>query len=446
MLGWFYPHAKLSYTTRAHHIRRFGWMRPATRRSQRRYRSMATTLTQRPSTALPRVGYLAESSFVLAVPFRTNYYNAYARALHDSGLLRFYALGTRRGIPEVPADHTRLNPFIGLWSAAAARAFSAFYAESFRFRLLPWFDRWVLKQLQPGNHIISSFGYANASFQFVRKHGGKTFVEAGNSHIENFWEILTEENRRWNSPWLPVSRFWYERSRAMLNDSVDYVLSPSSYVTRSFLARGFRPDQILYCPFPVDLSMFKPASTPRPKDRPLTIVNTGDLCLRKGTPYLLEAFRLIHRQHPSARFLLTRSIRNDVRTVLSRYRDLPIEWARPELPQTEIAERLRSADVFALPSLEEGLVRAALEALACGLQVALTLNTGTSDFVEPGVNGEIVPIRDASALAEAILKCWDRVREGRLVPLENLKEKLSFERFEKSFLEQLNRLNISPQN
>src|SRR5205807_5281918 len=110
--------------------------------------------------------------------------------------------------------------------------------ESLRFRLLPWFDRWVLKQLRPGDHILSSYGYANESFKFSRKHGGKAFLEAGNSHIENFWEVLTEEHRRWKCPYPPASTFWRERTRAMLGDGVDFILSPSSYVTQSFLARG----------------------------------------------------------------------------------------------------------------------------------------------------------------------------------------------------------------
>ena len=397
----------------------------------------------KPSTSVERHEFAKGSKFVLAVPFRTNYYNAYARTLSSSGLLRFYALGTRRGIPEVPANQTRLNPWIGLSSYAAARTLSAFAAESFRFRLLPWFDRWVLKQLEPGDHIISSFGYANDSFKFVRSHGGKTFVEAGNSHIENFWEILTEENRRWNSPYLPVARHWYERSRAMLNERVDYVLSPSSYVTESFLARGYKPEQILLNPFPVDLSIFQPAAEPRPKDRPLTIINTGNLSLRKGTPYLLEAFRLIHGRHPSARFLLTRSIRNDIESILSKYRDLPVEWSE-SLPADKLAERLRSADVFVLPSLEEGLVRTALEAMACGLQVVLTPNTGASDFVKAGINGEIVPIRNAKATAEAIIKCWERIQNGQRASIGDLQQQLSYETFSRNFMSQLHRLGLTP--
>jgi glycosyltransferase involved in cell wall biosynthesis len=381
----------------------------------------------------------AAPRFVVATPQRT-VCDDNARALEKIGRLRFLALGTRRGTAGVAPERTRLNPWIGLWSYTAARTLGPFHAESFRFRLLPWFDRWVLKQLQPGDHIISSYGYANECFKFVHAHGGKTFVDAGNSHIENFWEILIEEHRRWNCPSPPVARHWYERSRQMLPE-VDYVLSPSSYVTKSFLARGFRAEQILKNIYPVNLSLFQPGTSARPKNRPLTIINTGNLSLRKGTPYLLEAFRQVQRSHPTARLLLTRDVRDDVKPILSRYRDLPVEWA-PRLSHAQLVERLRSADVFVLPSLEEGLVRTALEAMACGLQVVLTPNTGTSDFVQPGVNGEIVPIRDPAATAEAILKCWERVQQNPMPDVTGLHEKLSFETFAGDFARQLTTLGF----
>lgn len=377
--------------------------------------------------------------FVVATPARS-VCDDNARALEQHNQLRFLALGTRHGTLGVPRDRTRLNPQIGLLSYIAAKMVPS-RAETFRFGLLPWFDRWVLKQLTPGDHMISSYGYTNECFKFIRQHGGKTFVDAGNSHIENFWGILIEEHRRWNCHQLPIPRNWYERSRSMLAE-VDYVLSPSSYVTQSFLARGFRPAQILRNIYPVNLSLFRPEANPRPKNRPITVINTGNLSLRKGTPYLLEAFRLVLQRCPSARLLLTRSVRDDIKPILNSYRDLPIDWTSA-LPHAELAERLRNADVFVLPSLEEGLVRTALEAMACGLQVVLTPHCGANDFVVPGVNGEVVPIRDPKATAEAILKCWERVEKGLVSPVDGLKEKLSFETFAKDFIGQLSALNLT---
>ena len=173
------------------------------------------------------------------------------------------------------------------------------------------------------------------------------------------------------------------------------------------------------------------------------MINTGSLSLRKGTPYLLEAFRIIRQKHPSARLLLTRDIREDVLPVLQKYADLPIEWA-PSLPHAQLVERIQSADVFVLPSLEEGLARAVLEAMACGLQVVVTPHTGANDFVNPGVNGEVVPIRDASATAEGILKCAERTGNGISLDLTALRQKLSFETFANDFLTQLRALKLAP--
>lgn len=373
--------------------------------------------------------------FVVASPARWDG-DGNARALAHHGLLRFSALGTRRKADGVPAELTRLNPKIGLVAYLGVRLLSSYQAESFRFRLHPWFDRWVLKQMQPGDHILSSFGFTNRTFQFVREHGGKTFYSAGNSHPENFWEIITEEHRRWNCPYPPIAPHQHERAMTMM-PLTDYVLSPSSFVTRSFLARGFRPEQILRNVYPVDLDCFKPPVTPRPANRPLTVIAPGGLCLRKGTPYLLEAFRQVLKTVPNARLVLNRSVQDNVRPVFEKNSDLPIDW-HPGLPHPELAELMRACDILVLPSLEDGFARTVTEGLACGLPVITTPNTGASDFIVPGQNGEIVPIRDSAAIAEAVLKWHEKILArpaGSQVAFDA--RRVSFEHFENDFLEQL---------
>src|SRR5688572_27223067 len=98
-----------------------------------------------------------QGQFVVAMPTRS-VSDDKAFVLERIGRLRFIALGTRRGTERVSPKRTRLNPWIGFSAYLCGRALSPHQAESFRLRLLPWFDRWVLKQLQPGDHIISSFG------------------------------------------------------------------------------------------------------------------------------------------------------------------------------------------------------------------------------------------------------------------------------------------------
>ncbi len=377
--------------------------------------------------------------FAVATPARTVCDdNARVLAAHDA--LRFHALGTRRGANGVPPELTRLNPAIGLAAYVFAKLTSDYYGEYWRTRLHPWFDRWVKKQLVPGDHLISSYGYTNQSFKWVRQNGGKTFLDGGNSHIDNFWEIISEEHARWGCKLPPIAPHWRRQAREMIAE-VDYVLAPSRWVANSFLTRGFHESQIIKNVYPIDLRCFLPAEAPRPTSRPLTVICTGSLSLRKGTPYLLEAFRIIRKSVPTARLLLTRIVANSMTQILERYRDLPIEWA-PPLPHPELAKRLREADVFVLPSLEEGLARTSIEALACGLPTVVTAHCGTNDLVEPGVNGEVIPIRDPDAIAQAVLKWWERIDSGNAPKIEFDRTVISFETFAKNFVGQLRALDL----
>ncbi len=382
-----------------------------------------------PSSANPA------QNFVVATPGRS-VCDDNARALHRNGLLRFIALGTRRGTNGVPPEFTRLKPAIGLVAFAATQLFSTRRAESLRFRLHPWFDRWVRKQLRPGNHVISSYGYANECFRWAREHGGKTFVDGGNSHPENYWTVLAEEYQRWNCRELPMAWHHYERARAMMAD-VDFVLSPSTWVTKSFLERGFKPDQIIRNVYPIDISCFKPPGAPRPKDRPLTIIAPGSLSLRKGTPYLLEGFRIVLKKIPAARLVANRTVFDNVAAVIQRNSDLPIDW-EPPLSHPQLAERMRNSDLLVLPSLEDGFARTVTEGLSCGLPVITTPNTGASDLIRTGENGEIVPIRNPQAIADAIFKWADLILSGKERPPIAFDAKLlSFENFEREFIDQL---------
>ena len=378
--------------------------------------------------------------FVVATPGRS-VCDDHARVLAKHQALRYLCLGTRRGVDGVPPENTRLNPSIGLVAYAAARSLSVYQAEALRFRLHPWFDHWVKKELIPGDHIISSYGYANASFQRVRQTGGKTFLDGGNSHPENFWSILQEEHARWKCSYPPVARHHYLRSLRMM-EHVDYVLSPSTFVTRSFLERGFKAEQIVKNIYALDLSLFKPpAEKVRPK-RPFTVIAPGSLSLRKGTPYLLQAFQLVVKKVPDARLVLNQLVTDNVAEVFRNFADLPIDW-KPPLAHPDLAETMRNCDLLVLPSLEDGFARTVTEGLACGLPVITTRNTGASDLIMPGSNGEIVPIRDPSALAEAMLRWHEKIMASQQrIPITFDPAVVSTATFERDFLTQLRKIGV----
>lgn len=212
-------------------------------------------------------------------------------------------------------------------------------------------------------------------------------------------------------------------------------------ICNAFIYRsGIPEERILHLPYPVDLTKFTAEPNAGLMKQPLRVVCTGAVSIRKGFPYLLEAMRLIRKER-DAILMLTDSIHPSMRQILSKYSDIPIEWA-PMLPHDKLADRLKSAHVFALLSIEEGLARTALEAIACGVPAVLSTHTGASDFIEPGVNGEIVPIRDAQAAAEAIVKCYERNLSVQTFPNSNsITSKLSFDAFRAKLLDHLSRID-----
>jgi starch synthase len=364
----------------------------------------------------------------------------HARVLAQHGLLKGYFTGNRRGTHGIPGELTYLNPAFGLWTMATRRIFPGYAAEWLRAAAHPLFDRWAALDVKPGDHVMSSYGYANRCFAKVRAGGGQTFLDAGNSHPAHFWEVIQEEHKRWGVRRDPYPRHWNHQGLKTV-ELTDYVMSPSHYVSDSFRKRGYPEEQILHLPYPIDLSVFEARRECPLPPSPLRVVCTGSISLRKGFPYLFEAMRLIRKER-DAILVLTDLVESSMKDILPRYTDVPVEW-HPRLPHAQLACHLKNCHVFALLSLEDGFALTVAEALACGLPAVVSEHTGAKDCVQPGLNGEIVPIRDPASAAAAIIACHDRQLADGPPAVSDLHQQLSFEVFSERFSEHLCRLGFT---
>lgn len=369
----------------------------------------------------------------------------HAVALDQCGWLRQYFGGGRRPIPGIAAERQTRQPAFLIANMLAGKALSLYRYECARFALSPVFEQWVTGRVEAGDHLIAGFGYFNRLIPKIKQAGGKVFLDARNSHPSSFWSLIAEEHARWECKLPPIwPRHHLRQQRSVV--LADYVLAPSRFVADSFIERGVPREKVLRLHYPVDLTSFVPSPKPRPQNRPLTLVSSGLLTLRKGSPYLFEAFKLIRKEVPDARIKLIHRMADSFQTVYERsdFRNLPVDWA-PMMPHAELVPWLQESDIFLLPTIEEGMVRSAAEALGCGLPVITTRNAGVDDFIQEGVNGSIVPLRDPQAIAEAVLAWWERIRTGRYDPREPRFDRtaLGFQSFSRQWFDHLG--NVYPE-
>ena len=120
----------------------------------------------------------------------------------------------------------------------------------------------------------------------------------------------------------------------------------------------------------------------------------GQVILRKGIQYLIEAARLLEKE--AIQFDVVGSIGISDKAVASAPRNMTFHGP---VSRDRTDEFYQSADLFVLPTLSDGFALTQLEAMAHGLPVIATPNCG--DVVSDGLDGLIVPASDPNALAEA---------------------------------------------
>jgi glycosyltransferase involved in cell wall biosynthesis len=286
------------------------------------------------------------------------------------------------------------------------------------------FDRSVTNSLSSGFDLFVGWsGYNFWSLHRAKELGAKTIIERGSSHMHYQTEILKEEYERWGLKFTETHPGIYEREIKSYADA-DKITVPSLFAKRTFLEQGISESKLIHVPYGTSLAEFYPVPK---EDDIFRVIHCGGINLRKGIQYLLQAFYELNL--PKAELWLVGAIAPEIKPFLAKYQSDRI-ILKGTYPQKKLRLLYSQCSVFCLASIEDGFGMVIPQAMASGLPIIHTTNTGGEDIVRDGIDGFCIPIRDVEAIKAKILFLYEnperRDKMGRNA-LEQARKSLSWD-------------------
>lgn len=263
------------------------------------------------------------------------------------------------------------------------------------------FDEWIAHRIPECDAFIAISGAGLKTGKLVQERGGKFICDRGSSHARYQDRIVTEEFRRWGVTIRPNDERDTVREVAIY-EQADTITVPSSFTRQSFIEMGINPAKVHTIPYGVRLEKFFPEG--HPSADAFEVLFVGSVSLRKGVPYVLQAFARL--KHPKKRLRVIGALHDSVKQVLSKLPQERVEFIGA-VDQQAVRQAMSTSHVLVLPSIEEGLALVQGQALACGCPVIATTNAGAEDLFTNGVEGFIVPVRDTDALLQRLQQLMD---------------------------------------
>lgn len=271
----------------------------------------------------------------------------------------------------------------------------------YNYFLCQYFDYKASKNINYENTdiLVGWSGFSKICFTRAKKYNCIKILERGSSHIRFQKEILIQEyNDLGIVPNVPSEKMISKEIEEY--DLADFICVPSQYVKESFIKYGIKEDKIIKVPYGVDLKEFHLIKDKKKKDNKFRIISAGSISIRKGSHYLLEAF--LNLNLPNSELILVGDVSPEFQKIKKKYSHIAnIKFVKKQ-KQEVLKYYYNNSDLFILCSIEEGLAMVQAQAMACGLPVICTTNTGGSEIVDDDISGYIIPIRNIEILKDKI--------------------------------------------
>jgi len=263
------------------------------------------------------------------------------------------------------------------------------------------FDKLVQSHMKQADIFVGWSGSVGGAIKQAQQSGSLAILERGSTHILHQEAILREELALNGVEMKHVAHPRVIENELHEYEQTDYIAIPSTFVKKTFIEKGVPPEKLFVNHYG---SNFQLDATPTKKAEEFTVIFCGSGGYRKGLPYLLRAFDEL--KLPKAKLVVIGHIESGFTDFIKRYQSDRIIFTG-SLHRDQLITQFARAHAFCLPSIEEGLALVLLQAMACGLPVICTPNTGAEDVIEEGKQGFLIPIRSVDAIKEKILQLYE---------------------------------------
>ena len=205
------------------------------------------------------------------------------------------------------------------------------------------------------------------------------------------------QHQRWPDWFIPRRRSDHELVQQIEQATwpeLDLITCGSTYVRDGLIAQGVHAEKIEVIPYPIDATKYRPRQSST-SDQPITVGFLGTVGLRKGIPYFLEVAKRL--RSPRLRFVIVGPVQLPASAIklLGEF----VEIIGP-VPRAATIEWMQNFDLLLFPSTCEGNAGAVTEAMAAGIPIVTSPNSGTP--VRDGIEGFIQDYFDVDGMAACV--------------------------------------------
>jgi len=249
-------------------------------------------------------------------------------------------------------------------------------------------------------------GFSKLTIKRIRKVNptAKIILERGSTHIQFQYKILHKEYRKFPNIIFNLPNNKLIQREIDEYNLVDYIAVPTLFTEKTFIDYGISKTKMFINPYGVDLDIFKEKKF-NEINNTLNILFTGNFSVRKGAYIYLQVFELC-KDKPFIKFTLVGTIESGLYDYLIPYINTGQLTYISQLPQKELPNIYQKADIFFFPSYEEGFGLVLLQAMASGLCIIASENSGFGSIAN-GDNGYICKLSDYETIVNLFLELYN---------------------------------------